>query len=71
MINIIHKVYNEKSKARGRQDRMIWKHVSWGVNIDKAVDRPEWMQTMLGVVKEIGIIKKKARNLNQYNKMMC
>lgn len=71
MINIIRKVYNENSKARGRQDRMIWKHASWSVNTDKVVDRPEWMQTMLGVVKEIGIIKKKAGNLNQYNKMMC
>lgn len=66
MINIIHKVYNENSKARGRQDRMIWKQTSWSVNTDKVVDRAEWMQTMLGVVKEIGIIKKKARNLNQY-----
>lgn len=71
MINIIHKVYNENSKARGRQDRMIWKQTSWSVNTDKVVDRAEWMQTMLGVVKEIGIIKKKAGNLNQYNKMMC
>lgn len=39
---------------------MIWKHASWSVNTDKVVDRAEWLQNMLVVVKEIGIIKKKA-----------
>lgn len=39
---------------------MIWKHASWSVNTDKVVDRAEGMQIMLVVVKEMGIIKKKA-----------
>lgn len=37
----------------------MWKHESWSVITDKVVDRAEWMQTMLVVVKETGIIKKK------------
>lgn len=39
---------------------MVWKHASWSVNTDEVVDRAECMQTMLTVVEEIGIIKKKA-----------
>lgn len=58
-------------RIQKREAGRTWKQTSWSVNTDKIVDRAEWMQTMLGVVKEIGIIKKKARNLNQYNKMMC